>query len=161
MLTGVLKLSPTKTRLRAVPGMANSTIDEIRKGDVEPGCQTASVAKISKAMESSQGVPKNEKATLSYAQYENPPQPASKEYSSRHCHQAYIALGSNVGNRISMIESACRQMERQGIHVVRTSSLYETKAMYLHDQASFINGACEVSRTRSHLVDTETDEYRS
>ncbi len=59
-------------------------------------------------------------------------------------HRAYIALGSNVGDRISMIESACREMDRRGISVIRTSALYETEAMYLPDQQSFINGVCEV-----------------
>ena len=59
-------------------------------------------------------------------------------------HRVYIALGSNVGDRIANIESACQQMEDRGIKVTRTSALYETKAMYLEDQESFINGACEV-----------------
>ena len=60
-------------------------------------------------------------------------------------HRAFIALGSNVGDRIGMIEEACREMERRNIKVVRTSSLYETAAMYVTDQQSFINGACQVS----------------
>ena len=59
-------------------------------------------------------------------------------------HRVYIALGSNVGDRIGNIESACQQMCNRGIKVTRTSPLYETKAMYLEDQQSFINGACEV-----------------
>ena len=59
-------------------------------------------------------------------------------------HRVYIALGSNVGDRIANIEAACQQMEDRGIKVTRTSALYETKAMYLEDQDSFINGACEV-----------------
>ena len=59
-------------------------------------------------------------------------------------HRAYLALGSNVGDRISMIESACREMNSRGLRVNKTSALYETKAMYLEDQQSFINGACEV-----------------
>ncbi|KAI5866794.1 Dihydropteroate synthase [Durotheca rogersii] len=57
---------------------------------------------------------------------------------------AYIALGSNVGDRISMIEQACREMDARGIKVKRTSSLWETKPMYVLDQNSFVNGACEV-----------------
>ena len=64
-------------------------------------------------------------------------------------HRVYIALGSNVGDRIANIESACQQMEDRGIKVTRTSALYETKAMYLEDQESFINGACEVSGTQA------------
>ena len=59
-------------------------------------------------------------------------------------HRAYLALGSNLGNRVEMIESAVREMNERGLTVLRTSALYETKAMYLENQESFINGACEV-----------------
>lgn len=57
---------------------------------------------------------------------------------------AYIALGSNLGDRISEIEKACNEMNRRGIRVKRTSSLWETEPMYVTDQDRFINGACEV-----------------
>ncbi|KAL7922298.1 Dihydropteroate synthase-like protein [Trichoderma austrokoningii] len=57
---------------------------------------------------------------------------------------AYIALGSNLGDRISEIEKACNEMSRRGIRVKRTSSLWETEPMYVTDQDRFINGACEV-----------------
>ena len=59
--------------------------------------------------------------------------------------RAYIAIGSNVGDRLGMAEAACLEMDRCGVHVARTSGLYETEAMYLRDQQSFLNGACEVS----------------
>ena len=60
-------------------------------------------------------------------------------------HRAFIALGSNMGNRVAMIEEACKEMESTGkIHMVRTSSLWETKAMYVLDQDNFLNAACEV-----------------
>ncbi|EGR51942.1 uncharacterized protein TRIREDRAFT_56002 [Trichoderma reesei QM6a] len=57
---------------------------------------------------------------------------------------AYIALGSNLGDRISEIEKACNEMNRRGIRVKRTSSLWETEPMYVTDQDRFLNGACEV-----------------
>ncbi|KAL1632372.1 trifunctional dihydropteroate synthetase [Neofusicoccum ribis] len=61
-------------------------------------------------------------------------------------HRAFVALGSNLGDRIAMIEQACNVMESQGdIRIERTSSLWETKAMYVEDQGNFVNGACEVS----------------
>lgn len=61
-------------------------------------------------------------------------------------HRAFIALGSNLGDRIEMIEKACREMDQTGtIRVLRTSSLWETKAMYVLDQDKFVNGVCEVS----------------
>jgi hypothetical protein len=58
--------------------------------------------------------------------------------------RVYIALGSNLGDRIGMIEKACNEMSARGIKVLRTSSLWETEPMYVLDQNSFINGACEV-----------------
>jgi 2-amino-4-hydroxy-6-hydroxymethyldihydropteridine diphosphokinase/dihydropteroate synthase len=60
-------------------------------------------------------------------------------------HRAYIALGSNVGDRIAMVEQACQEMEARGIKVKKTSSLFETAPMYVTDQGAFINGVCEVS----------------
>ncbi|KAI1079224.1 Dihydropteroate synthase [Whalleya microplaca] len=57
---------------------------------------------------------------------------------------AYIALGSNLGDRVAMIEEACREMDSRGIKVKRTSSLWETEPMYVVDQDRFVNGACEV-----------------
>ena len=60
--------------------------------------------------------------------------------------RVFVALGSNVGDRLGNIEAACREMDAEpDIQVLRTSSLYETDAMYVTDQASFLNGACEVS----------------
>ncbi len=60
-------------------------------------------------------------------------------------HRAFIALGANLGDRISNIEEACRILNSRGIKVVKTSCLYETAPMYVVDQDQFINGACEVS----------------
>ncbi|KAI0160403.1 Dihydropteroate synthase [Xylariaceae sp. FL1272] len=57
---------------------------------------------------------------------------------------AYIALGSNLGDRVAMIEQACREMDARGIKIKRTSSLWETEPMYVLDQDRFVNGACEV-----------------
>ena len=57
---------------------------------------------------------------------------------------AYVALGSNLGDRVAEIEKACKLMDSRGIHVKRTSSLWETEPMYVKDQDRFLNGACEV-----------------
>lgn len=67
--------------------------------------------------------------------------------------RAYVALGSNMGDRVATIEKACKEMEASGkIKVLRTSSLWETKAMYVVDQDMFVNGACEVrSNSLQHI----------
>jgi 2-amino-4-hydroxy-6-hydroxymethyldihydropteridine diphosphokinase/dihydropteroate synthase len=69
----------------------------------------------------------------------------SDQRSARMKHRAFVALGSNLGDRVAMIEQACNEMNRTGkIRLLRTSSLWETKAMYVLDQDKFVNGVCEV-----------------
>lgn len=58
---------------------------------------------------------------------------------------AYIALGSNLGDRVGWIEQACNEMVARGIKINRTSSLWESQPMYVLNQDTFVNGACEVS----------------
>ena len=70
---------------------------------------------------------------------------AAAEKAAKAPKTAYIALGSNMGDRIGMIEQACNTLTSRGIAVKRTSSLWETEPMYVLDQENFINGACEVS----------------
>ncbi|KAA8564196.1 hypothetical protein MFRU_065g00140 [Monilinia fructicola] len=65
---------------------------------------------------------------------------------------AYIALGSNLGDRVAWIETACNKMSERGIKVRRTSGLWETEPMYVLDQESFLNGACEVETTLEPLA---------
>lgn len=67
-------------------------------------------------------------------------------------HTAFIALGSNVGERVQMIEKACLEMDRANIKVRRTSSLFETAPMYYLDQGPFMNGVCEVRPYSPHIV---------
>lgn len=61
---------------------------------------------------------------------------------------AFIALGSNLGDRVGEIEKACREMNSRGIMVKKTSNLWETEPMYVLDQDRFVNGACEVRKCR-------------
>jgi 2-amino-4-hydroxy-6-hydroxymethyldihydropteridine diphosphokinase/dihydropteroate synthase len=50
-----------------------------------------------------------------------------------------------MGDRVALIQQACDAMEATGVvKILRTSSLYQTKAMYVIDQDDFVNGACEV-----------------
>ncbi|KAI1461563.1 Dihydropteroate synthase [Annulohypoxylon moriforme] len=74
----------------------------------------------------------------------SPPRKACGCAKRRGKQTAYIALGSNVGDRVAMIEQACKEMDSRNIKVKRTSSLWETEPMYVLDQDRFVNGACEV-----------------
>ncbi|KAI5795485.1 Dihydropteroate synthase-like protein [Peziza echinospora] len=59
-------------------------------------------------------------------------------------HRAFVAVGSNVGDRFQMIKEALKELDRRGHRVAKTSSLYESKPMYVLDQPNFLNGVCEV-----------------
>lgn len=65
-------------------------------------------------------------------------------------HRAMIALGSNIGDRVKMIEEACEKMSTRGIKIKATSLLYETAPMYVTDQDAFYNGICEVRLASGH-----------
>ena len=81
---------------------------------------------------------------MNRSEYHNITRSAFSETQSSNHHSVYVALGSNVGDRISMIEQACKSMEARGTKILRTSALYETAPMYLKDQPPFLNGVCHV-----------------
>lgn len=58
---------------------------------------------------------------------------------------AYIALGSNMGDREHFLLEAIRQLDgHEGIAVTGRSSVYETEPVGVVDQASFLNMVIEV-----------------
>jgi dihydroneopterin aldolase/2-amino-4-hydroxy-6-hydroxymethyldihydropteridine diphosphokinase/dihydropteroate synthase len=59
-------------------------------------------------------------------------------------HIAYIALGTNIGNRVTNILGAVREL-RACSTILDTSFLYETPAAYVTDQPHFLNAVCKVS----------------
>lgn len=62
----------------------------------------------------------------------------------------YLGLGSNVGDRRAMLEAAVDALERHGVHVVASSSTYDTDPVgEIHDQPDFLNACVR--------VDTELD----
>ena len=70
----------------------------------------------------------------------------------------FVALGSNMGDRLDAIEAACRAIDADGdMSIINTSFLYETTAMYVEDQASFLNAVCEVGSP----LHTQTEMYVS
>ncbi|MCS7175765.1 2-amino-4-hydroxy-6-hydroxymethyldihydropteridine diphosphokinase [Pseudothermotoga sp.] len=56
----------------------------------------------------------------------------------------YIALGSNVGDRLRNIQNACRLMEEFGIEIIKTSPIYLTKPYGFLEQTDFLNCVVEV-----------------
>ncbi len=77
-------------------------------------------------------------------------------------HQAYIGLGSNLGDRIGNCREALRRLTGQGaIRIVVQSSLYETEPVGPVPQPWFINLAADVQTSLDApgllrvLLDTE------
>lgn len=56
----------------------------------------------------------------------------------------FLSLGSNLGDREGNLRAALRLLEKQGVHVVRRSSWYETDPVGYTDQPSFLNVVVEV-----------------
>jgi len=57
---------------------------------------------------------------------------------------AFLALGSNLGNREDNLREAVHHLEAGEVHVVRRSSLYETAPQELLDQPWFLNAVVQV-----------------
>jgi 2-amino-4-hydroxy-6-hydroxymethyldihydropteridine diphosphokinase len=70
--------------------------------------------------------------------------------------RAFIALGSNLGDREATIRAAVAELGKaEGVEVVAVSSLEETEPVGYLDQPRFLNGAAEVwtDRTPQDLLE--------
>jgi 2-amino-4-hydroxy-6-hydroxymethyldihydropteridine diphosphokinase len=60
--------------------------------------------------------------------------------------QAYVSLGSNLGDRAGYLLLAVRGMINAGLSVARLSSIYETEPVEVEDaQATYLNVVAQVS----------------
>ncbi len=57
---------------------------------------------------------------------------------------AYVALGSNLGDKEQNIRGALERMEQHGIQVLQVSPLFTTEPYGVTDQPVFLNGAAAV-----------------
>ena len=64
-------------------------------------------------------------------------------------HTAYLALGSNLGDKEANLRRALELLQQRGVEVVKTSSFICTEPYGVTDQPQFLNGVCEV---RTSLV---------
>lgn len=72
---------------------------------------------------------------------------------------AYIGIGSNIGDRRGFLQKGLALLEENGVRVCATSALYETAALYVTDQASFLNAVARIESDRDppqllHLLST-------
>lgn len=64
--------------------------------------------------------------------------------------QAYIALGSNLGDREELLRQAVEHLEQQsGVQIVKVSGIYETDPVGYTDQPAFLNMAVSVKTSLS------------
>jgi 2-amino-4-hydroxy-6-hydroxymethyldihydropteridine diphosphokinase len=66
-------------------------------------------------------------------------------------HKAFIALGSNLGDKRKNIEIAIEKLKEKGIKILKVSSIIETEPYGYKDQDSFLNAVC--------LVETSLDPF--
>ena len=57
---------------------------------------------------------------------------------------AYIALGTNLGDKRRQMENALAALQQAGVTVRRVSPFIETEPYGVTDQPAFLNGVCEV-----------------
>lgn len=63
---------------------------------------------------------------------------------------AYLALGSNVGERLEQMRAAVRLLDAASdVSVLRASPVYENRAIGMGDADPFLNAVVEVSTARS------------
>ena len=59
-------------------------------------------------------------------------------------HTAYLALGSNLGDKEANLRRALELVQQRGVEVVKTSGFICTEPYGVTDQPQFLNGVCEV-----------------
>ena len=57
---------------------------------------------------------------------------------------AYVALGSNLGDREENLRNALKHLEANAVHVVKVSTFIETEPYGVTDQPGFVNAVCQV-----------------
>lgn len=66
--------------------------------------------------------------------------------------QVYLSLGSNVGSREEMLQSAINALAAPDLRVLRVSSVYETEPMDVPNQPWFLNLVAEIQTQLFPLV---------
>ncbi|CCK70728.1 trifunctional dihydropteroate synthetase/dihydrohydroxymethylpterin pyrophosphokinase/dihydroneopterin aldolase FOL1 KNAG_0F00590 [Huiozyma naganishii CBS 8797] len=62
--------------------------------------------------------------------------------------KAYLAFGSNIGDRLNFITTAFSLLQANPkVRLVNSSSLFESEPMYFKDQQPFMNGCVEIETT--------------
>jgi len=65
--------------------------------------------------------------------------------------EAFLSLGSNLGDRRRTLEDAVEALEQEGVRVISRSSFYETQPTDHADQPWFVNMVLRIETERSPL----------
>ena len=78
-------------------------------------------------------------------------------------HTAYIAFGSNMGNRKKTILAAMEKMREKGMNFLKISTFYETKPYGVTEQDDFMNCVAQIETELNpmSLLDTLLNIERS
>ncbi|EHN15162.1 2-amino-4-hydroxy-6-hydroxymethyldihydropteridine diphosphokinase [Clostridium sporogenes] len=74
-------------------------------------------------------------------------------------HTAYIAFGSNIGDKKDYIKKALEKIEERGMKIIKVSPVYETEPYGVLDQDSFLNGVVKIETdlTSEDLIEVLLD----
>ncbi|MGO5074929.1 2-amino-4-hydroxy-6-hydroxymethyldihydropteridine diphosphokinase [Clostridium sporogenes] len=74
-------------------------------------------------------------------------------------HTAYVAFGSNMGEKENYIKRALEKIEQKGIKIIKVSPIYETEPYGVLDQDSFLNGVVKIESnlTPENLIEVLLD----
>ncbi|MBO0526923.1 2-amino-4-hydroxy-6-hydroxymethyldihydropteridine diphosphokinase [Clostridium botulinum] len=74
-------------------------------------------------------------------------------------HTAYVAFGSNIGEKENYIKRALEKIEEREIKIIKVSPIYETEPYGVLDQDSFLNGVVkiETNLTPEDLIEVLLD----
>ncbi|MCG5054242.1 MAG: 2-amino-4-hydroxy-6-hydroxymethyldihydropteridine diphosphokinase [Myxococcales bacterium] len=60
-------------------------------------------------------------------------------------HEAYLALGANLGDRLGNLNKACERLLASGVRIEARSPVYETDAVAKEPQPPYLNAALRVA----------------
>lgn len=63
--------------------------------------------------------------------------------------KAWVALGSNLGDRQKYLEDGLKKMRENGLDLIKVSSIIETKAYGNTNQGAFLNAVCQLETSLS------------
>ncbi|EPY6471931.1 2-amino-4-hydroxy-6-hydroxymethyldihydropteridine diphosphokinase [Clostridium sporogenes] len=74
-------------------------------------------------------------------------------------HTAYVAFGSNMGEKENYIKRALEKIEEKAIKIIKLSPIYETEPYGVLDQDSFLNGVVKIESnlTPENLIEVLLD----